>query len=149
MLPSLLLLLLTLALAGGGLLLQRRSAGELEALHLAMRRVAVTFLEASRAEQQLEDLRRKQEMAEKTVHFGTSAVRTLHQGIASIPFGILEAIPVTRDTTRIVRAVHDGISNVVYDSITGTNRLLGGLLRQNLKPKAARPETEQDPPDPI
>lgn len=150
--PSLLLLLLSCAASGGGLLLQRRTARELESLRQAMRRVAVSFLEASRAEDQLADLRRRQEAAEKTVHLGTAAARELHRGIASIPFGILEAVPSTRDKTREVRAAHDDISGALYDGITLGNRALGSLLRKKLQSRAGA-DSASDPevqkPDPL
>ena len=141
------LLLLSGAASAGGLLLQRRTARELEALRQAMRRIAVSFLEATRAEDQLEDLRRKQQAAEKTVHFGTAAARSLHQGIAAIPFGILEAIPSTGDKAREVRAAHEGISGAVYDSITLGNRVLGSLLRQKLRSKSGGDRPENKPGD--
>lgn len=132
-------LLLTLLLTGAGLLQQRRTRRELGALDRSLQRVAAAMLEQARAETQRESLRQVQRAAEKTVHLGASTVRTLHMGIAAIPFGILEAIPATRDTSRLVREVHDQISDVVYDSITGTNRLFGSLLRRSLLP---RPQDE-------
>lgn len=137
-------LLLGFAAAVYGLLLQRRELRTLQELRLGMARTAAAALEGARMEAQLETLRQVQEVAEKGVEFGAEAVRAVHLGIASIPFSILEAIPVTRDTTRVVRGLHDGISNVVYDSITGVNRLLGGVLRQGLP---GREKTRQQDPD--
>jgi hypothetical protein len=138
------LLLLSCAATAGGLLLERRTARELEALRQAMRRVAVSFLEASRAEDQLEDLRRKQEAAEKTVHLGTAAARSLHQGIAAVSFGILETLPSTSDKAREARTTHGQISGAVYDGITLGNRVLGSLLRQKLRSKADGTEQKPD-----
>lgn len=144
------LLLLSCAASAGGLLLQRRTARELDALRQAMRRVAASFLEAIRAEEQFEDLRRKQEAAEMTVHLGAAAARSLHQGIASIPFGILEAIPSTRDKTRAVRTAHDGISEALYDGVTLGNRVLGSLLRKKLQARSDVPgDSGQQKPDPL
>lgn len=88
-----------------------------------------------------------QRKAEQTIATGTEVVRTLHLGIAAIPFGILEAIPVTRHTTRVVRGVHDQISNTVYSAIGGTNRVLGSVLRQGLEgtnPPATPPAEDHD-----
>ena len=128
------LLLLTLAGAATAFLLraQQRQKQELAALRLSMQRVAAFIVEGARAQAQLDALREVQDAAEKSVHLGASAVRALHLGIAAIPFGILEAIPATRPGSRAVKAVHDGVTNAVYDSITGTNKLLGSVLRQKL-----------------
>lgn len=131
------LLLLSLLLAIAALRQQRRDRRELAAVQLGMRRVAAAMLESARAEAQLATLRQLQRTAEQGVELGASAVRNIHMGIASIPFGILEAIPVTRHPTRIVRSLHDQISGVVYDSISGGNRLLGSALRLGLKAPAA------------
>jgi len=70
-----------------------------------------------------------QAIAENVVEGGTSTVRAVHKGIASIPFGILESIPVTRDTTRVVRQIHDVISDTVYGSISATNKALHQVAR--------------------
>lgn len=70
-----------------------------------------------------------QMLAENVVEGGTSTVRAVHKGIAGIPFGILEAIPVTRDTTRIVRKIHDAISDGVYGGISATNKALHQAVR--------------------
>lgn len=131
------LLLLMLGATAAALWQQRRSSRELATAHLGMRRVAAAFLESSRAEAQLETLHQLQRVAEQGVELGTNTVRNVHRGIASIPFGILEAIPVTRHPTRIVRGLHDQISDVVYDSISGGNKLIGSALRLGLK-QAAR-----------
>ena len=132
-----LLLLLSLAATLALLRQQRHSSRELTALQLGMRRVAAALLEGSRAKAQLETLRQVQRVAEQGVELSTTTVRNVHRGIASIPFGILEAIPVTRHPTRIVRSLHDQISDVVYDSISGGNKLIGSALRLGLK-QAAR-----------
>ena len=132
------LLLLCLAATVTLLLRQRRGKRELAELQLSMRRLAAALLENARAEAQLDTLRQLQRVAEQGVELGASTVRSVHHGIASIPFGILEAIPVTRHPTRIVRGIHDQISGVVYDSISGGNKLLGGVLRLGLKQAAQR-----------
>ena len=137
------LLLLSLAATAAALWQQRRSSRELAAVQLGMRRVAAAFLEGSRVEAQLEDLRQLQKLAEQGVAFGTATVRSVHRGIASIPFGILEAIPVTRHPTRIVRSLHDQISDVVYDSIGGGNKLIGSALRLGLKKPTVRRAKQQ------
>lgn len=143
MIPASALLLLCLLAAAGLLHMQRRAAAELAAAGRDIRRVAAALAEGVRAQAQLETLRLVTHGAEQTVQLGAETVRAVHLGIAAIPFGILEAIPVTRPTTRLVRGIHDGISNVVYDTITGANRLLGSTLRQNLAPPAKPPPPEE------
>lgn len=127
------LLLLLLAGAGALGLAQQRALSRQEELRRMMQRLAAAMLELARAEAQLQTLRELQQTAELGVDAGTNAVRAMHMGIAAIPFGILDAIPVTRHTSRLVRTVHDQISGVVYDSIAGGNRLLGSALRLGLK----------------
>lgn len=93
-----------------------------------------------RAEQQL---RQAQDVSEAAVSLGTGVVRGVHRGIAAIPFGILEAIPATRDTTRLVRKTHDLIADAVYGSIGAVNRGVGAKLRAGLQSGSARPEPGQ------
>lgn len=101
--------------------------------------------EAAVAEAQLvADIRKQisagQTIAENVVAGGTSTVRAVHKGIASIPFNILESIPVTRDTTRVVRRIHDAVSDLVYGGITTTNKTLHQVARdavnREIKPDA-------------
>lgn len=73
-----------------------------------------------------------QEIMEGTIEGTTATVRAIHKGIASIPFGILEAIPVTRDTTKVVRGTHDLISDVVYSSISLANKTSGKVIRKGI-----------------
>lgn len=73
-----------------------------------------------------------QEASERVLDEGTATVRAIHHAIASIPFAILEAIPATRDTTRVVHGVHDFTANGVYAGIALANRALGGQLRHGL-----------------
>lgn len=73
-----------------------------------------------------------QEKLEDTIDTTTAIVRTLHKGIAAIPFGILEVIPVTRHTTKVVRGTHDLISDVVYRSISIVNKTSGKVIRKGI-----------------
>lgn len=80
--------------------------------------------------QQLANL---QSVTETVVHTGTATVRSIHKEIANIPFEILENISATRDTTRMVKGVHDLTADGVYASITLLNRQLGKRLRKQMK----------------
>jgi hypothetical protein len=96
-----------------------------------------------------------QALAENVVEGGTATVRTIHKSIASIPFTILENIPATRDTTRVVRRIHDVISDGVYGGISIGNKVLHQAARGAGKlPRPAAPITDDgekplaSPPDP-
>lgn len=99
--------------------------------------IVAEALRLQRAEQALADAQR---LAEGVFSGGTQTVRAIHKGIAAIPFGILEAIPATRDTTRIVRASHDLISDAVYGTLGAVNRGVGAGLRAGLR--AGLPKSE-------
>ncbi len=73
-------------------------------------------------------------VAEGSIEGGTRLVQGVHQGIAAIPFTILEAIPATRDPAKVVRKTHDFVAGGVYDAISGTNKLFGRVLRGTGKP---------------
>ncbi len=125
---------LTLLLA----LAVRHLARETSALNLALRRAALYHLEGARFIEGREQLLRAQESAEALVHGSTTIVRGVHHGIAAIPFSILEAIPATRDTTRIVRGVHDLTADTVYGAISAINRVLGREFRRSLNAPAKK-----------
>lgn len=74
-----------------------------------------------------------QNLTESVVHTGTATVRSIHREIANIPFDILESIPTTRGTTRLVKGMHDLTAEGVYSSITTLNKQLGKRLRKQLK----------------
>lgn len=81
--------------------------------------------------------------------------RATHQGIAAIPFGILEQIPATAEGAKAVREIHDEISRSVYQAISGTTRGIAGLVRGGLagpaRPRPVphpRPSALEQPPPP-
>lgn len=80
-------------------------------------------------QQQLLDV---QQVLEGSIEGTTATVRAIHKGIAAIPFSILEAIPVTRDTTRVVRETHDFIADVVYSGISAVNKTSGNVMRKGI-----------------
>lgn len=147
--------LLALSTSAGALLLawaafdthrvQRRLAA-------ALRRRDVLRAEARRLQVADTQLAEAQRLAEAAVWGGTHTVRAVHRGIAAIPFGILEAIPATRDVTRVVRASHDLISDAVYGSIDLVNRGVGAGLRAGLKaglPPASETKADDPAPPPV
>lgn len=119
----------TFALSAGGLRLQVQLSASRDALF----RREIEQAEGERLWRAEQQLAQAQEVSETAVSLGTGMVRGVHRGIAAIPFSILEAIPATRDTTRLVRKTHDLISDAVYGSIGAVNRGVGAKLRAGLQ----------------
>lgn len=92
--------------------------------------LAIQQHEWVRHQQSQAQLDQLQDRAEATVEQTTRLVQTVHHGIATIPFEVLEAIPATRDTSRLVRTVHDLTADGVYGSISAVNKGLGQGLRR-------------------
>ena len=115
-----------------------RKQCESHLLHVSSRQTDLDLL----IENQLQ-LLDTQEKIEDTIDIATTTVRTVHKGIAAIPFGILEAIPTTRHTTKAVRITHDLISDVVYSSIKIANKTSGKIIRQSIG-KAAIKDIDED-----
>lgn len=113
--------------------------GELGRMRADLRRDEIILGEAARMHRIGRQIAEVQEASESTVALGMRLARTMHRGIAAIPFEILEAIPMTRDTTRIVRASHDLIAGAVYDSIEAVNRGLGTQIRSQLSRSRSEP----------
>ena len=129
MLPSLLLAafgLLGAFAAWQAVELSRRR----QALVRRLRRAAAQQAEARRVLRTRRQLADTAAAAASVVNTGNLTVQTAHQLIAAIPFGILEAIPATRDTSRIVRATHDAIAGLVYGAIGAASREAGKGLRR-------------------
>ncbi|HKY89710.1 MAG TPA: hypothetical protein VJM11_01670 [Nevskiaceae bacterium] len=128
----------------GGVLLVRIGPARRDAA-MGLIRLETRLAEAQRLQRAEAQLGQVQRFAEAAVSGGTQTVRTVHHGIASIPFGIFEAIPATRDTTRVVRKTHDLISDTVYGTIGAVNKGIGSLLRAGLTPPDA-PGAAAPPP---
>jgi hypothetical protein len=128
---SVLAVVLTLAAGAQSLWLSHRAA----ALAARWRRAVLLNVDRQLALERAQTAAETQQVAEAVVHGTTATVQAVHRGIAAIPFGILEAIPVTRAPARLVRAVHDLTANSVYGAITGLNKLIGRGLRRG-KPKS-------------
>lgn len=101
-------------------------------LALAIRRAALLKQDQALAYEQAPALSATQQASEIALETTTRTVQAVHQGIASIPFGILESIPATRDVTRVVRAAHDLTANTVYGAISAVNKLVGHGWRASL-----------------
>ncbi len=111
----------------------RHVDGRIRTAAVALRRSGAVWGELRaivRLRQQVDDLQR---VAEYTVDAGTATVQKIHQGIAGIPFGVLESIPATRGAARVVRQTHDLIAGAVYGSIRGVNRVVGRAAREAIR----------------
>jgi hypothetical protein len=130
------------ALAGWRSLAQART---IERHADRLRRSSALLIEVRQRIEQQRRIAETQQLTETAVDVGTQAVRQIHFGIAAIPFGILESVPATRDTTRVVRQTHDLIANAVYGTIRGVNRLSGQAARGALGIRAGgRPRNDGD-----
>jgi hypothetical protein len=90
-----------------------------------------------------------QRTAEHVLETGGSVVREVHRGIANVPFDILEAIPGTSRSAKIVCSVHASITDGVYGALSGLNKAVGRELRKGMKldePRAGTTKRET-PPD--
>lgn len=144
---SLAMLVFSLALAAYLFMLNRR----ISSTAAQLTRTAAVLAEAGRMKEANDRLAEWQEVTETTIDGGTQAVRAVHKGIAAIPFSILESIPATRDTAKVVRQVHDFTSDNVYAAISTVNRLAGERSRAYLHGKkpaeaesVARPQAEDE-----
>jgi hypothetical protein len=72
------------------------------------------------------------DLATTVVDMPTAITRFGHDTIAGIPFTVLESIPATAETSKVVRELHDEISHAVYDAISGTTRGIAGFVRRGL-----------------
>lgn len=135
---------LALALAVASL----RARTQLRELRKRLFHAEVILSEAMRLQRIERHLAETQRLTETVVSGGAQTVRAIHRGIAAIPFGILEAIPVTRDTTRLVRYSHDRIADAVYGGIEAVNRGVGKGLRAGLAMGAPTPPAVENPDPP-
>jgi len=99
------------------------------------------LMELQRLQHRQSQLAEVQRLAEFTIDTGADVVRAVHESIAAIPFDVLDAVPATRDVSRVVRRTHNLISDAVYGSIKGVNKVLGGATRTVLK----APKKPSDP----
>ena len=61
--------------------------------------------------------------ARDVVSISASATQGVHKGISGAVFGILGSIPSVRETSNVVKAVHDTTADGVYDMIRLVERL--------------------------
>jgi hypothetical protein len=125
--------LLLPALGVGALVMAESLRFEANAIDTQLACTRARRAEAQRTRDAQAQLEQAQALTELVVHGTNATVRAVHEGVAAIPFGILEAMPTTRAPAKFVRGVHDLIAGAVYDAIAGGNKLLGAAARSALK----------------
>ncbi|MGB1581542.1 MAG: hypothetical protein ACPHER_08540 [Nevskiales bacterium] len=131
---SLVLFIISLAvLAATALWVWLSLKAEIRATGRQIHRCAVHQRELLQVVENHRLLQQVQQVSESLVDEGTALVRTIHKEIANIPFEILESIPSTRDTSRVVRGVHDVTSSSIYAGIATANKMLGRSLRKKMR----------------
>ncbi len=120
----------------------RTTQREFDHAQRTVRRAAVRVAELVRFAVSHQRMGEIQQLAESSIDGTTALVRAIHRGIAGIPFGILEQIPATRDTTRLVREIHDLTSDGIYSGIAVLNRKIGERARSQIRSPATLANTE-------
>ncbi|MBF0349635.1 MAG: hypothetical protein HQM11_01305 [SAR324 cluster bacterium] len=93
-----------------------------------LRRQTRTMLEIRKSDEfKKMEFKEKQELAERAIETGTTTVESIHQIISGLTFGILESIPATSLTSRLVREIHDKTAGTIYSTIRTVNRQIGEL----------------------
>ena len=117
----------------------RRARSDIDHVAESTGRLHSIAAENARMAKAAQDVARAVDTTTAAVDLGTNIVRASHQAIAAIPFGVLESIPATRRTSRIVRGIHDGTSAGVYKAIIGANKVIGDAVRDAINPPAGAP----------
>ena len=127
-----LLLLLAVGLAGWAVWRGRKAARQLQQLEADLHRAEVAGQEQAQRIAALETLRDGQQLTEHAIATGTAVVKEMHKGIADIPFSVFEAIPATRAPAKLLRGLHDSISDGVYGALGNLNKAVGRELRKGV-----------------
>jgi hypothetical protein len=129
---SLVLVLVCIALTVFGTLDVLRQQQAVQQLEMDVERYRAWNAERQRFLATRERLASGSDLLGTVVEAPTSITRASHEAIAAIPFTVLESIPVTAETTKLVRGIHDEIADTVYDIISDTTRGIAGIIRRGL-----------------
>jgi hypothetical protein len=75
----------------------------------------------------------------ETVVFGSALTRAGHRALVSIPFGILKAIPATRERGLRAQMAHDESAERLYRGIESVSSRIAEGVRQRLTGEVAQP----------
>ena len=126
------LLLLAAVLVAFAVWRSRKASAQLLLLEDDLRRAEAKGQEQATRIAALESLRDGQQLTEHAIATGTAVVKEVHKGIADIPFSVLEAIPATRAPAKLLRGLHDSISDGVYGALGNLNKAVGRELRKGV-----------------
>lgn len=126
------LLLIAAAVVALALWHSRKAARQIKALEADLHRAEVAGQEQAARIAALESLRDSSQLAEHAIATGTAVVKEMHKGIADIPFSVLEAIPATARQAKLLRGLHDSISDGVYGALGNLNKAVGRELRKSV-----------------
>ncbi|MES2885275.1 MAG: hypothetical protein V4709_10750 [Pseudomonadota bacterium] len=139
------LLLLAAALVGLALWRGRKAARQIKTLETDLHRAEIAGREQAARIAALEALRDSSQLAEHAIATGTAVVKEVHKGIADIPFSVLEAIPATAKSAKLLRGLHDSISDGVYGALGNLNKAVGRELRKSVPLADAPPQVISEP----
>jgi len=111
----------------------RKAARQIKTLEADLHRAEVAGQEQAARIAALETLRDSSQLAEHAIATGTAVVKEMHKGIADIPFSVLEAIPATAKQAKLLRGLHDSISDGVYGALGSLNKAVGRELRKGFE----------------
>lgn len=145
-----LLLALLLGALAWALFRAWRLTRQMKLLDAQLQRAEVLGQEQATRLATLETLRDSQQLTEHAIATGTAVVKEMHKGIADIPFSVFEAIPATRASAKVLRGLHDSISDGVYGALGQLNKAVGRELRKGVpldeQAPAADENAKLDPP---
>ena len=127
------LLLIAAGLVSLALWHSKKAARQIKTLEAELHRAEVAGQEQAARIAALETLRDSSQLAEHAIATGTAVVKEVHKGIADIPFSVLEAIAATRAPAKVLRGLHDSISEGVYGALGNLNKAVGRELRKGFE----------------
>ena len=107
-------------------------------------RDAATLVELRYRQEASRRRRSAQQKTETLVDFSTLTIYKVHRDIASVPFDVLGSLRSTKKAMKIARESHDLVSDFVYGSILGVNKLAGKYARSRLDKREAGASRETD-----
>jgi len=111
---------------------------EMESFSLRLRNDAASLLALRQRKEAYRRLQSAQRITESVFNISAVNLRRVHMSFTGIPFGLLESIPRTRNTAKIIRQTHDLIAEFAYGSILGVNQAAGRLTRNAIDQRWGR-----------
>lgn len=122
---------LAMLIAGGGLLFgcfwlmvslrrQRRLIRDVAESHRAVALRAAEIVHIKKRRKQAATTART---ARDAVSISTTATQSVHKGISGLVFDVLDVFPAVRESSRVVKTVHDTTADSIYDVIRLVDRI--------------------------